>query len=77
MSEPHGSFGSSTLRSAVLAALALWAPGAILLSLQHRDFSRHVLARAAGALDLDVTGFLEELLEVLVELPGGPGEHVA
>ena len=50
---------SSTLRSAVLAALAVWAPGAVLLSLHDRDWTRHVLERAAGE--------REELVEELLE----------
>ncbi len=50
---------SSTLRSAVLAALAVWAPGAVLISLHHSDWTRHVLETAAGERD----ELAEEVLE--------------
>lgn len=58
-----GPLGGSTLRSAVLAALAVWAPGALLLSLHHRDWSRHLLAAAEGELE----NFADEVLETARE----------
>ncbi len=63
-SRPGPSFlRRSTLRSAALAALAVWAPGAALLSWHHHDWSRHVLEEAEGELE----DLAEELLEVARE----------
>ena len=62
MSDPPnpGLLKSSTLRTAVLAALLVWAPGAVLISLHHRDFSDYLLRQAAG----DLEGLAEEVVDV-------------
>ncbi|MEM7352332.1 MAG: hypothetical protein AAF657_16140, partial [Acidobacteriota bacterium] len=50
---------SSTLRSAVLAALVVWAPGALLFSLYHREWTFHLLEQSLEELDEP----LEDLFE--------------
>ena len=62
MSKPRGVLRSSTLRTAVLAALVVWAPGAVLVSLQHRDWTRHVLGQAEREIDLHFEELFEEAL---------------
>ncbi len=58
-----GLLRSSAFRSAVLAALVVWTPGALLLSLHHREWSRHVLESTAE----EIEGIYEELWEAAHE----------